>query len=247
LITMLAFVLRAVTQPIAEFFAGIALPRAIAEWSTRGQLRAKARAQRLLATDGNDPNAPNTEADWLDRHFPVADADIRPTLFGNVLASAGEHPRFAYAMEGAFWWPRLSPLLPSYFQDSLAAAQAPLMALLNLSVVFVTLGAGAAIVLGLFEARWTAAIAAMGGAFALSWLCYRAAVSQASDIATKFRVAFDLYRYSILDQLGQEHPADLEAERILWERLTQVVLGKPDPALATGATGGAPASTDASP
>src|SRR5687767_2529303 len=55
LITMLAFVLRALTRPIAEIFSGIALPRAVAEWSTRGQLRAKARAKQLLAADASDP------------------------------------------------------------------------------------------------------------------------------------------------------------------------------------------------
>ena len=157
LITMLAFVLRALTLPIAEIFSGIALPRPVAEWSTRGQLRAKARAKRLLAADASDPEHPNTAAEWMDRHFPVADTDIRPTLFGNVLASAGEHPRFAYAMEGAFWWPRLSPLLPGYFQDSLSGAQAQLMALLNLSVVFVALALEALVVLGLFGVQWTVA------------------------------------------------------------------------------------------
>ena len=244
MITMLAFVLRALTRPIAEFYAGIALPRVVADWSTRGQLRVKARARQLLDADAREPESPSTGEEWLDRRFPVDDADIRPTLFGNVLASAGEHPRFAYAMEGSLWWPRLSPLLPGYFQDSLAGAQAPLMALLNLSVVFVGLALEALIVLGLFGMQWMAAIATMAGVLVLSWLCYRAAVSQATDIATSFRVAFDLYRYSILDQLGREHPADAAAEQALWQHLTQEMLGKPVPTPIPAAKEGAPPHPD---
>ena len=87
----------------------------------------------------------------------------------------------------------------------------------------------------------------MAGTLALSWLCYRAAASQATEIATKFRVAFDLYRYGILEQLGREHPVDLAAEQVLWQRLTREVLGAPEPAPTTGATGDVPANPEPSP
>ena len=237
LISMVAFVLRALTRPITELFAGIALPRAVATWSTRGQLRVKTRGAHLLGTSC-DPTAEATaaEAQWLGRRFPVNNADLKPTLFGNVLASAGEHPRLAYAMEGALWWPRLSPLVPGYFQDMLAAAQAPLMALLNLSVVFVALASFAVVVLGLIGAQWVAALGSAIGALLLSRLCYRAAVSQAAEIGSLFRVAFDLYRYDILDQLGLPHPDDLAAERALWRRMTREVVGLPEPTPTDGAT-----------
>src|SRR5262245_46917418 len=41
LMTMLAFVLRALSRPIVELFAGVALPRTVAKWSARGQLRVR--------------------------------------------------------------------------------------------------------------------------------------------------------------------------------------------------------------
>lgn len=40
LTSMLAFVLRAISRPLLELFSGEALPRVVADWSTRGQLRA---------------------------------------------------------------------------------------------------------------------------------------------------------------------------------------------------------------
>ena len=39
LMTMLAFVLRALSRPITVLIAGDALPLSVAEWSTRGRLR----------------------------------------------------------------------------------------------------------------------------------------------------------------------------------------------------------------
>lgn len=227
LISMVAFMLRALTRPISELFAGIALPRAIARAFTRGQVRAKARAARLL--DGaphDDSQAVDAEAEaWLQSRFPTNDANLKPTLFGNLLASVSEHPTVSYSMVGALWWPRLSPLLPGSFQDTLAGSQAPMMALLNLSIVFCALA-----VLGAFAAvltsQWLLAILWGAGSLVLSRLSYRAAVSQAAEVGNMLRVAFDLYRYDILDQLGRAHPENLADERALWLGLTREVLGR---------------------
>jgi hypothetical protein len=230
-ITMWALVLRALTQPIAEFFAGSAMPKALAQWSMRGQRRAKAAAEHLLDADPVDPlntSLARPAALRLDQLFPQDDADMQPTLFGNVLATAGEHPRLAFSMDGAFWWPRLSPLLPSSFQEMLGGTQAPLMALLNLSVVFSALGLLGVAVLGLGDRQWPMAIAFLAGGAVLSRLCYRAAVSQAVTFASVLRVAFDLYRYEILKQMDLDAPGDVAAERALWQRLTREYLDLPE-------------------
>jgi hypothetical protein len=235
LMTMLAFVLRALSRPITVFFAGDALPLSMAEWSTRGQLRVRNKvAQRLGVTIGRTESISSArqQVQWLARSFPLDDTQMQPTLFGNVLAAASEHPWLAYAMAGGVWWPRLSPLLPSEFQDILAGAQAPMMGLLNLSVVFTALALGGAAVLGFVGANWPLAAVVLAVGLLLSWLCYRAGVSQAAELGTNLRVAFDLYRYDILSQLGLEHPADLTAERALWQRLTdQMLLGPEQPSV----------------
>jgi hypothetical protein len=229
-ITMFAFVLRAMTQPIAEFFAGTAMPKRFADWSTRGQRRAKRAAERLLGA--NEPAASlhrRPAGQRLDQFFPQNDADLQPTLVGNILARAAEHPRLTYAMEGSLWWPRLSPLLPAYFQDTLGGTQAPFMALLNLSVVFSGLGVLGLVVLGFAGGQWPLAIAFLTGGAVISRLCYRAAVSQAVTFANMLQVAFDLYRFEVLKQMDQDVPGDLEAERALWQRLTLQLLDLPQP------------------
>lgn len=229
IISMLAFVLRALTRPITEVYAGIAMPSAVATWSTRGQLRAKRRAEQMLANPQHQGSLSldASSVNLVQNRFPLNNTDLQPTLFGNIIASASEHPRAAYSMEGMMWWSRLSPLLPGSFQGTLASAQAPMMALLNLSIVFFAL-AIATFILGAIASQWVIAMVVAGLSFVLSWLGYRAAVSQAAEVSSMLRVAFDLYRYDILDQLGIAHPADLIEERALWLRLTREILGLPE-------------------
>lgn len=226
--TMLAFVLRALTRPIVEIFTGELLPRAVAGWSTRGQLAIKHTTEQVLGVspDGPPVSATASQASLtLNRAFPRDDAATKPTRFGNVLAAAADHPWLAYAMNGTLWWPRLTPLLPSCFQNMLGGALAPMMALLNLSVVFFALALAAVAVLGLVGTQWIAAGAVLVVGSLLSWLCYRAAVSQAMELSSMLRVAFDLYRQDILRQWNLEIPGDVTAERALWLKLTNDLLG----------------------
>ena len=243
-ITMVAFVFRALNRLIVALFAGDALPRPLADWSARGQLRARKHALRLL-----DPlpdrleSLPSVQqvAQTLKQRFPHDEAAMQPTLFGNVLATASEYPRIVYAMDGLLWWPRLSPLVAQDAQDALAVAQAPMMALLNLSVVFAGLGIEAPVGLGLIGGPWLVAVVTALVALLLARLCYRAGASQAVEVGSLIRVAFDLYRHEILRQLDLQVPGDLDSERALWQSLTQQMLGIAPPPAAT--TDAAPAVT----
>lgn len=247
-ITMLGFVLRAFTQPIVAFFAGSAMPRIVAEWSMRGQRRTKLAAARVLGVDLARTDGASLEwnaAKRLRELFPEADEDLQPTLFGNVLARSAEHPRIAYLMDSALWWPRLSPLLPSSFQEMLGGTQAPLMALLNLSVVFAALGLGGFAVVGVVGGRWPIAIVFLIGGAVAARLCYRAAVSQAVAFSILLEVAFDLFRHEILRQMDVSVPDDLPDERELWRQMTRRLLDPPAPAAEPGEGTGADAPASA--
>lgn len=206
---MLAFLLRALTRPIAYLFAGNALPRSVAAWSTRGQTRNRSRTER---------RASDQVATQL---YPRDAGEMQPTLFGNVLAAASDYPRAVYSMDGLLWWPRLTPLLPSHFEDLLAGTQAPMMGVLNLSVVFAALALVGFVVLGFIDAQWALALVILLAGLLVARLCYQAAISQAMALSSLMRVAFDLYRHEILSQMGLSAPADLTAERALWQQMTE--------------------------
>ncbi|MCD6031187.1 MAG: hypothetical protein K0S78_3361 [Thermomicrobiales bacterium] len=226
---MLAYLLSALARPIALFYAGRVLPPPVREWSIREQLKARAR-NRTASIQGERE----------DRLYPQDPADTQPTAFGNVLAATADYPRLVYAMDTFHWLPRLIPLLPAEFQELLRSMESPMRCMLNLSLVFSYLAFLAVVVLGLMGSQELTALLVLVVGVVLSQLCYRAAVSQATDLARTIWVAFDLYRFSILDQLREEAPADLDAEHALWQRLAarlhELAAPMPSATNAAGAT-----------
>src|SRR5215207_740060 len=76
MVTMLAFVFRALTRTIAETFAGAFLPRVVAAWSRRGQLAIKHQTEHLLNVSPDDPaSLPSASQStvMLNRVFPHDD------------------------------------------------------------------------------------------------------------------------------------------------------------------------------
>ncbi|MEZ4564871.1 MAG: hypothetical protein R2853_19250 [Thermomicrobiales bacterium] len=232
--TMVAFILRAVSRPVVEVFAGHTLPRQAARWSARSQRRKQALADAMAASPTvTDETSTQQVALQLGRMYPLDAASVQPTLFGNILATAVEHPRLAYTMEGMVWWPRLAPLVPAYFQDMLGGAQAPMMALLNLAVVCVGLALSGGVILALIAGQWLLALAVLVAGLLLARLCYNAAVSQAAEVRSPGlrRVRPLPARDPAPD--GPEVPTDPEEERALWTRLTQETLAIPRPPTAS--------------
>jgi hypothetical protein len=247
-IMMIGVLLRALSFIVVSFFVGEAFPRLAAEWSIRGQRRNWARVKRRTdgAVTAAAANPLHDQARRLfDQRFPQDEAVLRPTRLGNVLAAGAEYPWIVYAMEGLLWFPHLWPLLPSYVSDALDGAQARLLGLLNISLVLAVVACEAVVLLGFIGQQWTAAlaVAVAGGVFA--WLSYLAAVSQALEVTSQIRVAFNLYRQEILKQLGLTIPDSLAKERALWETLTRELLGLvPEAASASDWTATAPAAAD---
>ena len=227
-IMMVGVLLRALSFVIVGFFVGELLPRSVAAWSTRGQQRAQRRAQRLRGDD-----ASSSSARLLREHvrhlvvqrYPEDETALRPTRLGNTLAAGVEYPWTIYAMDGLLWWSHLTPVLPTYVSEPLEGAQSRLLGLLNLSLVFGLIACEAVVVLGLVGQQWTAALIVTVCGGVLSWLGYHAAVSQALEVTSQIRVAFNLYRQEILKQMGLPIPKIMTEERALWQTLTQDLLG----------------------
>jgi hypothetical protein len=135
--SMIAHLLRALARPIAQMFASRAFPALVKNPATQRQLRARVRATVGMAMAARG-----------ERLYPHDPADTAPTAFGNVLATAADYPRLVYGMESYHWWPRLLPLLPVEFQEMLRSMEAPMRAMLNLSLVALYLGGLAAVALG---------------------------------------------------------------------------------------------------
>jgi hypothetical protein len=246
-ITMVGLLLRALSFVTVGFFVGELLPRSVAAWSTRSQQRARSHAQNLPGDANNSSAHPLREQvrQLVIQRYPQDETALRPTRLGNTLAAGAEYPWNIYAMDGLLWWPHLTPVLPSYVSDPLEGAQSRLLGLLNLSLVFAVIACEAVVVLGLVGQQWTAALGVAVGGGVLAWLGYMAAVSQALEVTSQIRVAFNLYRQEILKQMGLAIPDTVVEERALWQSVTQELLGQPTAAAPTGdRTETAAAATD---
>ncbi|CAM5322915.1 hypothetical protein [Streptomyces avidinii] len=166
--------------------------------------------------------APVSRDGALSRYpLPTRPEDFRPTRLGNVLRSAEQYPQVRYSMDAVVVWPRLYQILPDPMTATLAAARADLDAGLGLSVLCLLFG-----VVGAVEVLWEQGpwswflVLWWGGCFA-AYLAYRSALAGASVYAQHVRVAFDLHRYDLIRQLGDEPPSSPEEERDYWYRLCQ--------------------------
>ena len=226
--TILAFFLKAVRRPVLMLFMGTSLPRPVAEWGIRREMRAKENAYHMiLASDEQDPQFfINKAHQTLERRFPQSSARVMPTRFGNVTANLEEYTRSMHGIDHWLWWPRLAPLLPEGMAEITATEVANTTGLLNLSFVGAALGLGGAALLGLAGGLWTAALQVLVVGLVLAWICYRMAVAQGAEAGRHMHAAFDLYRHEILKQWGLDVPGNREAETALWEDLSRQMLDR---------------------
>jgi hypothetical protein len=152
--------------------------------------------------------------------FPYSAERIRPTRLGNVLTAAEEYAYEMYRLDTVLWWPRLIPLLPDLVRSQIDAALTPLLALLNLSTLFLLLTV-VALSSGLYEMNIVLFLGGSLACLAISRLCYTAAVVQGSDYGQQIRVAFDLYRVEILRQMRLPVPENHREEAALWDSLNK--------------------------
>jgi hypothetical protein len=249
--TILALFFKAMRRPILHLFGGDILPGSVADWAIRREQlaaipdRAIHRARPAEIPDQQIDQTPgDLEIDaslrrWMsliDRAVPLQPEHTKPTRFGNMLANLEDHTYVTHGMDFRLWWPRLAPLLPETMRDIAATESANMTGLLNLTLVWATVGIVGALVLRLIDLRWGTALAILVAGLLLSWISYRAAIREGAEASRHYHAAFFLYRHEILKQMGLEIPADAETERALWKRLTAEMLQRVVPAPDPGAT-----------
>jgi len=219
-VTAVAIVLRAFTTEIVRAYEGYWpdwLQRLARRWVIPRWERLRGERSELAA---NDLRRYANAQMRLHLDYPARANLILPTRLGNVLRSAESYPETAYGLDGVFWWPRLTPLLPKGMQESASGAFLQVTTLLNtatLSTVIAILGpmylwrvAG--------RSAWASVIVLLVG-LVLARCCYCGAVAQAREFGLVVRAAFDLHRLDLLEALHLPVPVSPDAERKSWTSL----------------------------
>ena len=220
--SILALFFKAMRRPILHLFEGNVLPRPVAAWAIRRNQRAMASPDQIVQAPGEIGTDAllNRWRSMLDLAVPVRPEHMKPTRFGNMMANFEDHTSAIHGMDYFLWWPRLAPLLPDTMQDIATSEFANMTGLLNLSLVWATIGVAGAAVLGLIGSHWGTAVAVLVVGLLLSSVSYRAAIREGSEAGRYRHAAFDLYRHEILKQMALEIPEDAATERALWQQLT---------------------------
>jgi hypothetical protein len=153
---------------------------------------------------------------------PAEPGAVLPTRLGNTLRAAESYPGDSerWGLDAVFWWPRLYLIIPDSAREQVDEARSSVDQMVFLSVLS---GVFAAIALGFGIAGLPLVVWApcVGGAVALSWLTYSAAVVSAAVFGDLVRSCFDLFRSDLLTHLGWSMPERLPDERALWGALGQ--------------------------
>lgn len=207
-VTVFAVWLNASTGAIVRVFEG-SWPRFLQSW---GRATYASRMQELTAR--------NEEAE-LFSSYPSSPADVRPTVLGNILLSAQEHPLNNYNINATVIWPRLYHLLPEAFRASFIAAKSTM----EFFIIVSALASGYGVLSGIYliscKGDYAVFQFSVGGAWLIAFLTYRGAVSTARTYGQHIRAAFDLYRNLLLKETRLALPADSREEHVRWESLSQ--------------------------
>ncbi|MCP4408117.1 MAG: hypothetical protein GY807_10230 [Gammaproteobacteria bacterium] len=244
-VTMIAFVIHYLQVPITRLFEGY--------WEKWPGLRAvghKKRAQYqtqvnaldersaelslkipVLKQKGQSVEQQKAELKRVVQYrmvnFPPPDdeQDILPTRLGNIYRAAELYPYHRYGLDSVAIWPRLRQVLPDDFMVRMQELKIAVDFLLLFSLLAVLFSLLAVPYLLWQRAElWMILTCAAG--LPLGWLTYRAALTPALAYAELIKVAYDLYRRTLLKTLDLNLPATLDEERKLWEDLSQFIIRK---------------------
>ncbi|HHS96995.1 MAG TPA: hypothetical protein ENK08_03725 [Chloroflexi bacterium] len=145
--------------------------------------------------------------------LPFDPGRMMPTLVGNVLRAAEEHPQVRYGLAAGVCWPRLWLLLPKEAREEIGNARERLDESARL------LGWGLLFVVWTAWAWWAAPVGLLVAFLACRWMVMAALVY--GDLV---RAAFDLHRHELYRRLGWSMPEgedEVEQGRRLTEYLAR--------------------------
>ncbi len=159
-----------------------------------------------------------------ERHFSFGTQNLSPTKMGNIANTVQSYAINRYNMNLAVFWSRLQHSVAGDkdFSSKLESVRTKLEFLIGCSGLTAIWGVIWAVMLVGWGYEWTAfaCVALAGPSIAYAW--YRVATEHYKAYADVLRTSVDLFRFSLLKDLHLSLPADVDAERTLWDQLHQL-------------------------
>jgi hypothetical protein len=155
--------------------------------------------------------------------YPLAAAEVMPTLLGNVLRSSESYARERYGMDTAVVWPRLFPLLGKEVSQGIAEARSSLESMLVISLLSTVFALVTGPYVVVTDGPVWLFLVCTAGALTIAYATYRAGVANAVVYGQHIRSAVDLYRSLVFEQLRIRPPSTLHEERRRWQEVNDLL------------------------
>lgn len=149
-------------------------------------------------------------------------AGVKPTPLGNIMAAAWSYPYTRYGLDATLAWPRLQKVIPADYFRVVEDARITYdfsVSMLFLSFLYSYFWLLVFVWTRGWPALWIPVLGFMACAFSHS-----AAIEAGRAFGEVFRSCFDLFRFSLLEQLRLTLPSDLWEERKKWNNLNQILI-----------------------
>jgi hypothetical protein len=165
--------------------------------------------------------------------FPIRPDLVLPTRLGNAIRSFEYYSERQYKMDAIVLWPRLIAKIDKEYAASVNDAKVTFDFMLNSSflsilMALILLGLGVRYPLPLVnDYGWVGWLIAVVGFAVLAYVFYLAAIDAAVAWGEMVKGAFDLYRNSLMEQLGYKRSSGTHKdERGVWGEISiQMLLG----------------------
>lgn len=154
-------------------------------------------------------------------YFPPEDSLVLPTSMGNVMAAFESYPWIRYQIDAVALWPRIVPILTNNkFAAFVEREKAGLDFVLNFSILFFVLSIENCFIGLLYSQDPITPLILSGVLLILSLLFYKISILGAGNWGMTVRVAFDLYRYELLQSLYLKMPDSFDREKQIWSSVS---------------------------
>lgn len=157
--------------------------------------------------------------------YPIDNAYIMPTLYGNILRCSEAHAKECYGIDQGVVWPHLFEVTSEKYIELLsttrnnleAVSQCVVLTILSLIIWFV--------IILMYKFNFFTIFTILGIGF-ISYLFYRAAIVSAREYVKAIIGCYDLFQKELLNKLPIME--NIESDKVRWKKISHFLHGLKD-------------------
>lgn len=158
----------------------------------------------------------------LQRLYPISKPPFLPTRLGNAIASFEDYSQEKYGIDSVVIWSRFLPVLSQVkYSLYLEREKANFDLLINLCLVAILFCAELFIVSLIFVGNFIELLSILGIGLCVAYFLYVTALGGALGWGTTVKIAFDLYRYELMQSLKIKIPSNQKEEKETWMKISE--------------------------